>query len=130
MSARMMEQLDILAAIDRAAGRKNLGIERSSARAERTSPGWQGRALEHLTNFIECRRRLASHTGESCALEFLAEEFVRYSEAQGLASPPDGRAYGAVMQSACRRGLIAKAGYRLALSSNMSPKCLWKAAAQ
>jgi hypothetical protein len=109
-------QLDILAAIDRATTRRDLGIERSGGKAERTAPGWQGRALAHLAEYIQTQH----------GAEFLTEDFVRAAGARGLEAPPDARAYGSVMRAARLRGLIVKTGYRLALSSNMSPKCLWK----
>ncbi len=102
--------------IDQAALARDLGILRSGSKADRVVPGWQGKAIYCLERYLS--QVPVSH-------EFLAEEFVKYATAAGLEEPPDGRAYGSVMQSAARRGLILKVGYRVALSSNLSPKTLW-----
>lgn len=108
--------LPLAPAADRAALARDLGILRSGSRAEREVPGWQAKAIYCLERYL---------TQVPLAHEFLAEEFVKYATAAGLEEPPDGRAYGSVMQSAARRGLIVKVGYRVALSSNLSPKTLW-----
>lgn len=105
------------APIDRAAIARDLGILRSGTRAERIIPGWQAKALYCLERYLT--QLPARH-------EFLAEEFVSYATIAGLETPPDGRAYGTVMQQAARKGLILKVGYRVALSSNLSPKTLWR----
>jgi hypothetical protein len=110
-------ELPLTPAADRARLARDLGIERSGSRAERQVPGWQGKAIYCLERYLS--QVPISH-------EFLAEEFVKYATAAGLEEPPDGRAYGSVMQQAARRGLIVKVGYRVALSSNLSPKTLWQ----
>ena len=66
---------------------------------------------------------LARHIRGDC---FLAEEVRNF--ATGLDLPPDGRAWGVVFRSAAREGLIVKAGYAPAKSSNLSPKVLWRVA--
>lgn len=44
-----------------------------------------------------------------------------------VADPPDTRAWGAVFHAASRKGLIVKTGeYRAAVTSNGSPKPVWK----
>lgn len=111
-----MLQLNILDAIDRASSRRDLGIERVAAKAERRVSGWQEAAVDRL------RLYLIAVQGR----EFLAEDFVAFATSRGLPAPHDARAYGSVMQAAARKRLVVKVGYRLALSSNMSPKCLWK----
>lgn len=113
-----MQQLNILDAIDRASSRRDLGMERVAAKAERQVSGWQEAALDRLRLYLI---RMQDR-------EFLAEEFVRFATERGLPPPHDARAYGSVMQAAARKRLVVKVGYRLALSSNMSPKCLWRAA--
>jgi hypothetical protein len=105
------------AAIDQAAIARDLGIMRSGSKADRVVPGWQGKALYCLERYLS--QLPPRH-------EFLAEEFVHYASMAGLEDPPDGRAYGSVMQQAARKGLILKVGYRVALSSNLSPKTLWQ----
>lgn len=57
---------------------------------------------------------------------FLAEEARQYAESHGLAEPPDGRAWGHVVQSAKRAGVVVSCGFAGAKSSNGSPKVLWK----
>lgn len=96
---------------------RDLGILRSGSKADRAVPGWQAKALYCLERYL---------TQVPAGHEFLAEEFVKYASAAGLEAPPDGRAYGTVMQQAARKGLIGKWGYKLALTSNMTPKCLWR----
>ncbi len=59
---------------------------------------------------------------------FLAEDCREFAEADGLTCPPDSRAWGGVMRRALREGIIVRAGYAPACSSNGSPKCLWSLA--
>lgn len=108
-----MEQLTIEDAI----ARRDLGIERSADHAERVADGWKARARGYLLEF------LATNPGE-----FLGEQMREFAELRGMDFPPDGRAWGAVLQSAARAGLIVKRGYAPARSSNLSPKVLWRAA--
>jgi hypothetical protein len=61
------------------------------------------------------------------AIAKLLAENVRNWASDKLPDPPDGRAWGAVMQRARRAGYIRKVGYREAQSSNLSPKVLWSA---
>ncbi len=60
--------------------------------------------------------------------QFLTEDFVDWTRGL-IAEPPDGRAWGAVMRIAARKGLVRKVGYAPARTSNLSPKCVWSAAA-
>lgn len=110
----MPEQFGILECIDRAkaAARRDEGIERVSRKA---GHDWNEAALDRLRQFIAGR-----------VDPFLAEDVVYYAEAVGFRKPHDARAWGAVMQSAARRGLIVRIGYAKAKTSNLSPKVLWQ----
>ena len=102
-----------LARIEREAAqhRADVGMERAASRAERVSDGWNERALEAV--------RLHAITHPS----FLVEE-VRKVCPEPLHA--DGRAWGAVIQTAKRSGWIRNGGFSAAVSSNLSPKVLWK----
>lgn len=99
-------------AIDFARARRDDGIERAGDHA---GDRWKRSARGYLLEFLTVRPST-----------FLAEDVRAFAELRGLETPPDGRAWGAVMQAAARERLIAKVGYAPARSSNLSPKVLWK----
>jgi hypothetical protein len=101
--------------IEDALSRRDEGIQRA---AEHAGIRWQRLARGFLLEFLS--RPIGT---------FLAEDVRCFAEIRGLESPPDGRAWGAVLQSAAREKLIEKAGYGAARSSNLSPKVLWRARA-
>jgi hypothetical protein len=104
--------MDAQAAIEK----RDIGIHRAVEKADRDDSGWSWRAYYALLKYV------AAHKGQ-----FLTEEVRDWSESQGhVIAPENGRAWGAVMQRAARRGIIRKAGYALAKSSNLSPKVLWE----
>jgi hypothetical protein len=115
----MMQLPMILPERSEAAARRDDGIERAASHAERVSDGWKARARGYLLEYLATRRR-----GD----DFLAEVAREFAEGRGMDAPPDGRAWGAVFQSAAREKLIVKAGYSPARSSNLSPKVLWRVA--
>jgi hypothetical protein len=98
--------------IDFARARRDDGIERAGDHA---GDAWKRRARGYLLEY------LASHAGR-----FLAEDVREFAEARGLDLPPDGRAWGAVVQGAAREKVIRKVGYAPAKSSNLAPKCQWE----
>lgn len=98
-----------------AALRRDLGVERTAARAERRLPGWLEIALGYLQAFAATRQR------------FMTEELRAWAIAEGCPAPPNPKAWGAVMQAGRRRGIIRSIGYAPAASSNLSPKVLWAA---
>lgn len=108
-----MEQLTIEDAI----ARRDDGIARSSDHAESAAIGWKKRATGYLLEYLTTLRR-----GD----DFLAEHVRDFARA--LDAPPDARAWGWVLRDAARRGVIVKAGYAPAKSSNLSPKVLWRVA--
>lgn len=97
--------------------RRDEGIQRAAEHADNESPGWTDVALLYLKQF------LVNTSGP-----FLAEDVVAAAKVWGLIEPPDGRAWGHVMRRAAKLGLVVKAGYAPAKTSNCSPKVLWRKA--
>lgn len=54
---------------------------------------------------------------------FLVEQLNQWA---GSERPGNGKAWGPIIQKAARMGIIERAGYAPALTSNNSPKCLWR----
>jgi hypothetical protein len=100
-----MTQLDL----DFVKTRRDDGIARA---AEHSGDDWQDAAFQCVASYAR------THA------EFLTED--ARLEARQLPPPPDGRAWGAVMQRARREKIIERIGYKPAKSSNLSPKPLWK----
>lgn len=100
--------------IEDAIARRDDGISRA---AQHAGNRWQRLARGYLLEYLAL----------TCTT-FLAEQFRDFAERRGIEAPPDKRAWGAVLQSAARERLIAKAGCAPALSSNLSPKVLWRPA--
>lgn len=111
----MPEQLTFDSELERARreawDRAELGMARSASRAERVRPGWHDEALEAVRVFATDHRT------------FLAEQVRKVCP---IPSGADGRAFGAVIQEAKRKGWIAKEGAAPATSSNLSLKVLWR----
>jgi len=108
------------AAIDLQASRdrRDAGIDRS---ARNSGQEWQDDAYLSLVRFLDLRM-------SSVLDAFLCEEVRDAAERAGLPDPPTKRAWGAVMRRAARNRLIVRQGYAPALSSNLSPKVLWRRA--
>jgi len=87
----------------------------SSDRADRELGDWSKRAYNLLMQFARLHHN-----------PFLVEEARAYAELYGLEAPPDGRAWGHIVQTARRAQQIVSCGYGIAKSSNGSPKVLWK----
>jgi hypothetical protein len=98
--------------------RRDTGIARAAARADRECPKWTDTAFEMLATY--CHIYGPGH-------EFHCESLRERAEAHGVVpEPPDGRAWGSVFRRAARAGLIRKTGrYVLAKSSNLSAKPVW-----
>lgn len=94
-----------------ARARREVGIDRAIGAADRIDGTWRAQALAALL----------AHAREHAT--FLIEDVREAGPA--LPAGADGRAWGAIAQDARRLGLIARAGYAPANSSNGSPKCLW-----
>lgn len=95
--------------------RRDSGMARAADHANAETPGWTEAAFEFLEACAKVR-----------AAPFLAEEVIEMAKAAHLAPPPDGRAWGGVFRRAARSGVIAKAGFAPAKTSNCSPKVLWQ----
>lgn len=98
-----------------AAARRDDGMQRAVQHADAVDMFWSETAYAHVFDF--CKTQTT----------FLTEDARAFAEGRGLNPPPDGRAWGAVMQRAARNGLMRKVGYAPAKSSNLSPKVLWEA---
>ena len=95
--------------------RRDSGITRATDHAEAETPGWNDIAFDFLEACAKVR-----------AAPFLAEDVIEMAKAAHLPPPPDGRAWGGVFRRAARQGVIQKAGYAPAKTSNCSPKVLWR----
>jgi hypothetical protein len=96
--------------------RRDIGIHRAVEKAESDDSGWSWRAYYAVLKFLVVNKT-----------PFLTEDVREWAESNGhIPVPKNGKAWGAVMQRAARRGVIKKVGYDLAKSSNLSPKVLWQ----
>lgn len=97
-----------------ARARRDAGMHASEAHADATVPGWSDQAFALL-----CRYASEQPAPWTC------EAFRWWAAANGLADPPDSRAFGGITQRAIRRQVIERVGYAPAASSNGSPKPLY-----
>lgn len=88
-----------------------LGMSRAFAKAERVEAGWKAGAIEAVRKLALAR--------ETFLAEDVRETFATPAEA-------DSRAWGAVMKTAQKLGLVLPGGYALAKCSNNSPRVLWR----
>lgn len=95
-----------------AAHRRDRGIKRA---AEHAGKQWQERALGYVREYV------ATHRGP-----FLCEDVRGYADHRDFEHPPTAKAWGGVMQTAARRGIVVADGWAPAQSSNLSAKRLWK----
>ena len=98
---------------EQAKAKRDVGIAAAGRNAGFT---WQDTALFWVGQFARSSKG-----------PFMAEDVREHAEASGLPKPPDGRAWGVVMQAARRKGMIFPDGYAPARSSNLSPKVRWRA---
>lgn len=83
---------------DEAREARDRGMQAATDNADRQIPTWSDRALAFLHSY-------------AIAKPDLTTEAVRiYAHNLGLATPPDGRAWGTVTRRAARLGWIAKSG--------------------
>lgn len=100
-------------AFDLAKFRREEGIGRALSSANNAVADWSELALNEFIKYAD------KH-------EYFLTEDVRNSLSDDFPLPPDNRAWGGVAQMASRMKITEKDGYRLAKSSNLSPKPLWK----
>lgn len=110
-TGRVSVQLDLVDACER----RDAGIRRAQEHAESDQPGWTETAAEYLRFYAEHRT-----FGQPFLIEDAASVYTG-------ARPANGKAWGAAVQMAARRGWISKAGAAPARSSNLSLKHLWQA---
>lgn len=104
---------------DDAALKRDTGMALAEDKANREKQDWSGDALFALEKYC------VAHPDD----KFLAEDVRAWGEAlEFVSAPANSRAWGAVFRRAASIGIIRKVGYGPAASSNLSPKCLWKAA--
>lgn len=107
-------QLDLLTTPQRHARlRADDGIRRARRHADQVRHDWTRQAIDTL-------RAWAVGRGE-----FLAEHFIA---ARLIEDPPDPHAWGGVFRDAARSGLIVRAGFARAETSNGSFKPTWRLA--
>jgi len=83
---------------DKARQNRDEGMERARKHANKKNTEWSGRALQCVQAY--------PHP------EFLTEDVRKWSEeTQGLPAPPDNRAWGSVICTARRIGMIVRLGY-------------------
>jgi hypothetical protein len=76
--------------LDLARALRDVGMARASDHAERQSPGWQEQAVSFIRSYA------ITHD------TFMCEAARRYAESQGIAPPPDKRAWGSAMMKAAK----------------------------
>lgn len=93
---------------------RDKGIEQAHQSVEADTPGWTQSAIKYL--------ELYPHK------EFMAEELRLWAYANGLPKPPHGRAWGAVMVGAVKRGLVVHGGYRAVKNpkAHGTPANVWR----
>lgn len=96
---------------------RDRGMELSEANANRAKARWSEDAEAAVLQFCKMR------DGEG----FLTEEVRAFAEEMDLVdTPKNQKAWGGVMRRCAANGIIQKVGYAPSLSSNLSPKVLWK----
>jgi hypothetical protein len=78
---------------------KDEGIQRSAERAEKAFPTWNDRAYNYLERFISSIRS-----------PFMTEDVRECAEERGLPKPPNLKAWGHIVISAKKNGLIKSVG--------------------
>jgi hypothetical protein len=98
------------------------GIQLSLFNAEIKIPDWKDRAIQALKNFINENPHM--HPA------FQTEDVRAWAYKNGLPEPPNHRAWGAVITSAKRKGLIRFIGYANVDNpkAHCTPASVWKTA--
>jgi hypothetical protein len=97
---------------------KKAGMQLSLFNAEINDPGWKDKALVSLTKFIF----------KFPDLQFQTEDVRAWAYRNGLPEPPNHRAWGGIISSAKRKGIIAFVGYENVDNPNAhcTPAAVWK----
>jgi hypothetical protein len=96
------------------------GMTAAAASADAKAPGWTERALSFLTEYAKDHPE-----------GFMACDVVEASQGNPDLEPPDGRAWGAIVVIAKRKGVIAQFGFSYTRKGkgHPAPKSVWKAVA-
>lgn len=95
----------------------NDGMTRAIEHADQVEPDWGSRAAAILIDFA------------SVNSEFMAEDVRVYAhKVLGLPQPPDPRAWGAIINSAVRQGIIVRDRYELTKipPAHATPRPVWR----
>jgi hypothetical protein len=92
------------------------GMNRAVDHADQVEPGWSQRAYDMLEGYA------LSH------FEFMTEDCRVWAHGEGLPTPPDGRAWGAVTLRAVKAGLIVCDRYRKTRipPAHATPRPVWR----
>jgi hypothetical protein len=90
------------------------GMNQAVDHADRVSPEWSERAYDKLFEYAWL------------GVDFMTEDVRLWAEQVGLDSPPDNRAWGAVVNKAVREHLIERVGYGNAKTGHMRPMPIWR----
>lgn len=113
---------DLFAYADRRPTAMERGIEGAQhalGTADIVEEGWSDRAVRKVQEYAR------DHA------EFMAEDVRTWAHEQGLAPPPDPRAWGGVMLRCVRMGLLTKGDLRMTSvpPAHASPRRVWRRAA-
>ena len=114
----MTSPTDLLLPSEQAKLLRDEGMDRAVDHAERCNPYWSVFAMDYLKGYL----------ADIGTKPFMGEDFRKWSEEQGLQKPPTGRAYGAIMVKAAKKGLIRAIGYSQTTNpkAHRTPANLWK----
>lgn len=104
---------------------RDAAIDLAVEHADAVEWSWGARAYNLLLEAIRLRQKLGR--GD---VPFMGEDVRRWAEGvRGLPEPPDPRAWGAVLQKACRAKLIERAGFGESKNpqAHLRPTALWRA---
>lgn len=95
---------------------RNHGMATAADNAEFHCPGWAEDASRFLMDFLQNGQR------------FLCEDVRAFATERGLPEPPSKRAWGSVITSAARSGLIRQVGYGCVKNAraHRTPAAIWE----
>ena len=96
---------------------RDVGMQQAQDHPDRVIDDWSERAYGFLVDYAAANPGMA----------FMGEDIRAAADGAGFPAPPDSRALGPVVSRAFRARIIKRIGYGPARSSNLSPKCIWRA---